>query len=550
MTNTSYHIPYDYVRTLSRQHFQGLEKLNDDYLKGFWNGYHQLPKEHYEGFLSEISQQESIQQEIEVQQAHLTEVEEEIATNQVAHKALFEELKHIEHAFQYQQQIQARRSEVFYQISRDEEAYIQEKQNLRTKHSFLAGILFLIAGFIFILGDLIISHEIVAYALNIKNNMEAWSFAVGLAMVSVLLKPAYDRLIEIPYIQGNRLAKSIYIIFKIFIVGFAVATLFILGLFRYEAYKTDKIKENINQTINTLQADELDEETLAEIERESEKAKELSQQLVDSDAGLYSFILSGIMFAVAGAVCLGISFPILVAYTRIWFQIPMALRKLGKQKIPALRIIEEIEKELSEQAAKLAVKQQEVDALTPVDELKEQKRTLQDTLLALHKELQTKKLESKIFLFTDGYERGAHWAEEIEEVLEAQKEEEEYSREELLAVKQALLDKRQREAKKKAQQLKEQKLRQAALNRKKKEKEKEKASIPIEEIVVDDLINTSKEDKQEDTTTTPEAKVTTQKVTPEKANQEENTEATEVDDSDFFSSKLKDKVNKTNKRLR
>ncbi|MEM9982681.1 MAG: hypothetical protein AAF734_09300, partial [Bacteroidota bacterium] len=83
-----------------------------------------------------------------------------------------------------------------------------------------------------------------------------------------------------------------------------------------------------------------------------------------------------------------------------------------------------------------------------------------------------------------------------------------------------------------------------------KKKEKEKASIPIEEIVVDDLINASKEEKQENATTTPEAKGTTQKVTPEKTNQEENTEANEVDDSDFFSSKLKDKVNKTNKRLR
>ena len=65
----------------------------------------------------------------------------------------------------------------------------------------LAGIIYLAAGITFIFGDLIISHEIVAYALNIRDNYEAWAFAIGLAMLSVLLKPAYDRLVEQPFIR-------------------------------------------------------------------------------------------------------------------------------------------------------------------------------------------------------------------------------------------------------------------------------------------------------------------------------------------------------------
>jgi hypothetical protein len=63
----------------------------------------------------------------------------------------------------------------------------------------------------------------VAYALNIHNTVEAWSFAVGLAMVSILLKPAYERLIESPYSDGESAkAKKTYAWFKGVTVVFAV----------------------------------------------------------------------------------------------------------------------------------------------------------------------------------------------------------------------------------------------------------------------------------------------------------------------------------------
>ena len=77
--------------------------------------------------------------------------------------------------------------------------YAKRRTKASPDYSLFAGLLFLVAGISFLAGDLIISHEIVAYALNIRNPNEAWAFAVGLAMVSILLKPAYDRLIEQPY---------------------------------------------------------------------------------------------------------------------------------------------------------------------------------------------------------------------------------------------------------------------------------------------------------------------------------------------------------------
>ena len=118
----------------------------------------------------------------------------------------------------------------------------------------LAGLFFFAAGLAFVFGDLIISHEIVAYALNIRNNYEAWAFAIGLAMISILLKPAYDRLIEKPYTdQHTQQARSRYAWFKVGLAGFAIVTLGILGWFRYEAYRTDKLKEAINKSVKNLQ---------------------------------------------------------------------------------------------------------------------------------------------------------------------------------------------------------------------------------------------------------------------------------------------------------
>ena len=90
------------------------------------------------------------------------------------------------------------------------------------KYSLFSGLIYLLAGISFVAGDLIISHEIVAYALNIRNNFEAWAFAVGLAMVSVLLKPAYERLIENPYTENPSVrSKRIYAWFKGVTVVFA-----------------------------------------------------------------------------------------------------------------------------------------------------------------------------------------------------------------------------------------------------------------------------------------------------------------------------------------
>jgi hypothetical protein len=391
----------------------GLEVKDEAYQKGFWAGYHQLSKEPYEGALSEQMQAKVLEEEIQSKKIRLQDVEKRLEEAALVQHQTLKEKQLIQHSLNFKLTLKSRREQELQKITKQQERYQQEAEELRTKHPFLAGILFLIAGFIFILGDLIISHEIVAYALNIKNNIEAWSFAVGLAMVSVLLKPAYDRLIELPYIQNKRLSsKVIYTIFKIFIVVFTIITLLVLGLFRYEAYKTDKLKETLTQSILLEQNEELSQEQMDKIKNKTETLNSLNQQLVNTPSGLYAFVLSGILFAIAGAVCLGISFPILVSYTRIWFQIPMASKKLRVQQANFQKIIEEIEEIISQTAAQLAVQDAELNRFEPVKELRKQQAELMEEIAQKQKIFYQKQNEERFFRFAEGYERGALWREE------------------------------------------------------------------------------------------------------------------------------------------
>lgn len=379
---------------------------NEHYQSGFWNGYFGLSKENYEGYLSEKARYESLSEEISHHQKELESLENAIEKNQDSFDTLFAELTQIHHALDYQISLKKRRENDLNETNRQIDIYKKESESLRNKNSFLGGILFLLAAFVFILGDLVISHEIVAYALNIKNTVEAWSFAVGLAMVSVLLKPAYDRLIEYPYSQDSTLrSKRVYLIFKILVVIFTIITLCVLGYFRYEAYRTDQLKSNINSTIVALQEDETGQ-SLKAVEALTKKSDDLSQSLVNSSSGMLAFVLSGVMFAIAGAICLGIAFPILVAYIRIWFQIPMKIRKLDKHRQKQLETIEAIEKEISAQMAIEESRKNKLNNLGQLSSLLEQRKALQQTILDCKKELYRIDVEVKIYEVSMGHEKG------------------------------------------------------------------------------------------------------------------------------------------------
>ncbi|MCU0440418.1 MAG: hypothetical protein MUC49_21205 [Raineya sp.] len=310
------------------------ENENKDALHqdSFWTGYFSLSPEQYQEYLTRKADWKILKEDLVADQKSLLEIETRLLEHKKNYPKIYEPLTKIEEEIGYRKLLRDDKQADLQTLRSKIESVYNEQKTLKNKSSFLQGVIFLVAGIIFLLGDLVVSHEIVAYALNIKNNLESWSFALGLAMVSILLKPAYDRLIEHPYLfSSSKRTKLIYAIFKIFLVFFVIGTITVLGYFRYEAYKAEQLKVSLQVEFEQLEGKEVENANDLLL-----KYNELSRSLVESKSSMFAFVLSGIMFAIAGAVCLGIGFPILIGYIRLWFQLPMTLKKLlsleGKEK--------------------------------------------------------------------------------------------------------------------------------------------------------------------------------------------------------------------------
>lgn len=387
---------------------------NPDFQHGYTSGVEGVNRETYEGYLSSQINRDWLAERIDERRTDLNNTEKQLAEATEANRTAFAELQ--THTLQVE-----RLAKQVEQKETEKQLLLAERDTLRDRrakaspdYSLLAGLLFLVAGIAFLAGDLIISHEIVAYALNIRNTNEAWAFAFGLAMVSILLKPAYDRLIEKPYQENPEQNRSKYERFKIVLAIFSVLTLAVLGWFRYEAYRTDQLKAAINKSVRQLQLNTdptaatqtLDAATVAKIEKQLNASSELNLALVNSPWALLSFVLSGILFALAGAVCLGIALPVLSAF---WFRWLQADIKLGRLRRRMKRIDKELlplENQLAEQRTKQQVLQHNLELIPALTELKERRQYLLSELNALLAELKLAQTDSRISTFNDGYGQG------------------------------------------------------------------------------------------------------------------------------------------------
>jgi cell division protein FtsB len=294
---------------------------------------------------------------------------------------------------------------------------LREKRSVQSPgYSLIAGLIFLAAGLSFIAGDLIISHEIVAYALNIRNSNEAWAFAIGLAMLSVLLKPAYDRLVEDPYHDPeSRKGKTRYMRFKLTLSVFAIVTLVVLGWFRYEAYRTDKLKEAINKSVKGLQLNAVDPltgapisspELTSKIEAALRDSDQLNLELVNSPWALLSFVLSGVLFAVAGAVSLGMALPVLQAFWYRWLQIDPKIWRLKRRRKQIWKQLASIRETLREQSAEKNIRENDLFLLPLFDQLRKEEEEIKAEIASLEQERRQVLSDTRVHSFTDGYAHG------------------------------------------------------------------------------------------------------------------------------------------------
>lgn len=387
-----------------------------DYQHGYTSGIEGLDKQMYEAYLSSKVSHEWVQERIaqkRTEQAQLREEKKEVLgrrklafdAHQEAQSALAEAAGRVQGL-----------EDALGTVSEEQQRLREKREQNRTQYSLVAGLLFLVAGVAFVLGDLIISHEIVAYALNIRNTNEAWAFAIGLAMVSILLKPAYDRLIEGPYHDDPSPAThKRYGWFKIALAIFSVCTLLVLGWFRYEAYRTDKLKEAITKSVKNLQLNAIDPLTGApinspeltnKIEQALRESDQLNLMLVNSPWALLSFVLSGVLFAVAGAVSLGIGLPVLQRFWLRWLQIDPRLWRLGRRTKRLTRQYDAARGEMGKLLTRKHQLDYELSILQPLDWWTQKEEALIKEIDGLEEERKLALTDSRIQSYSDGYAHG------------------------------------------------------------------------------------------------------------------------------------------------
>ncbi|MCE7041936.1 hypothetical protein [Dyadobacter sp. CY312] len=387
-----------------------------DYQHGYTSGIEGLDRETYENYLSSNVNHDwatnQITQKQELLQTLRNRKQETIQKQKLSYDKLQQETMGLNGNVRKMQELETSVNA----IDSETENLKEKRSSKAPTYSLIAGLIFLAAGISFIAGDLIISHEIVAYALNIRNSNEAWAFAIGLAMLSVLLKPAYDRLIEEPYHnEDTHKAKSRYARFKLILSIFAIVTLIVLGWFRYEAYRTDKLKEAINKSVKNLQLNAVDPMTGApinspeltnKIEQALRNSDQLNLDLVNSPWALLSFVLSGVLFAIAGAVSLGMALPVLQGFWYRWLQIDPKLWRLRRRRKRILKQMEPLQQLLTGQLAQKNILENELSVLPSLEELKQEEREVLDEIKNLEEDRRLALTQSRVHSYADGYGRG------------------------------------------------------------------------------------------------------------------------------------------------
>ncbi len=389
----------------------------EDFEKGFENGIDNLERANYEGYLSSEVSIDWLLGNKEIVNEDLAETKTSLENTRIEKLEILKQKQEILTEYEEQNHLTAQlENEIADKQNRIAEIKELKKQN-QSPYPMLAGIIYLAAGITFIFGDLIISHEIVAYALNIRNTFEAWAFAFGLAGVSVLLKPAYERLIEQPYLtQTNASSKKGHGYFQLILVVISIGTLSVLGWFRYEAYKTDKLKEAINREIKSLKLEAtplisggqtVENPLLTQkIEQKLREYDALNQQLVNSPWALLSFVLSGVLFALAGAICLGIAFPVLQVYWKRWLQYNPEINIANRQIRKKTKALNEIKKPWFKGKSLLDLADQKLELLPDLEELKAKKTKLEGELLVLNEKIKLAIESARVSTYNEGYESG------------------------------------------------------------------------------------------------------------------------------------------------
>ncbi len=381
-----------------------------DFSHGLDNGRLNLDKSYYESYLSSHILHGRSLEKLEARKRELAGRETQLQDAQRQSLQLMEKIGQQSYLVPVKAGQTGRLRSTLEHATTEKEQLRELRKKTRSDNAFIIGLLYVLAGGLFITGDLIISKDIVAYAFGFKG-FEAWSFAGGLAALSLLLKPAYERLVEDYYHRGN---TRRYVYFKIGLIAFALTTLAVLGLYRYEAYHVDKMKAFLNNEAAYLQSGANGASTalVKQLDRLRQQRIQLNEELLNDPWGVWSFVLTGILFAVSGAVSLGIGMPVVQTYWKRWVDTHPDPQD-GAAGTPHRCKAEKARAELGQLQAQKQIGEAQLATLPDQAELREEIRSLQAEIRELTDQMALYEVDRRIAQYNDGYSRGTAQQERL-----------------------------------------------------------------------------------------------------------------------------------------
>lgn len=294
-----------------RKNLLSLEQLEQ---YGIQNGLMDLAPQHFEEYLTANTAKNRLIDYLHYLQQRQSEIRAKINSLEERHKQRIESRHQIVHWEKKEQRLQKD-----LELKKEQLAHKQQEvKDIKPEYGFISTTLFLLAGLVFMATDYSITQNVAVDALNMSNSApqgyfplgEATIFALGLAFLAIVLKPFADRFFEKPYLSGQNRNRIIWALF--IVSALALTNLGVMGAYRKDAFvanqKIDSYREELSTIKSQLALNTQSTELIQSKETLEQQIQEQEEKL-DSRLVTTLFVLSSILFAVAGAICFSIGFP-------------------------------------------------------------------------------------------------------------------------------------------------------------------------------------------------------------------------------------------------
>jgi hypothetical protein len=378
------------------------------YSHGFTNGVYRIDpdKDSFERFLEYCNHLDRVKDQRLLKEKALAETESKLNTaltaNATDNENFIEKSKLADNLSLSLSEIEHQRQK---KIEKETALATQIKETI-SEYPWVPALFYLTAGATFIIADISITKQITDWGFDM-HGWQGFVFALGLAFTAFLIKPTIDRWLEKPFQASGFKLKLLYkiVLFTITVVGLFM--LYSLGKFRSDS----EIAQKELATISVQ---------MPNYEPSSQQFKDLQAQydsiqksLDENPNGQTGLILSGMLFAIGGAVCLAIAFGSLKQLILRHCTLPAELRRVKKAtKIQDLQIAA-----LRSEYTTVKAEQEKAERRLSTNEipiLTEALKQLRDEYSILLNEFYQVQYEKERALYLDGKNKGEKYQVEGE----------------------------------------------------------------------------------------------------------------------------------------